>query len=92
MIRGIIFPEDGLTRRQIATDLAVGMATLNTWITAHRDTDVVSMEDRELAHETEQLRRENRSLKDLSWIRPRLFSDPPYLLQDIKAKLICRRS
>ena len=35
MIRGIIFPEDGLSRKQIADDLGVGMSTLNKWITAH---------------------------------------------------------
>jgi transposase len=35
----------GLTRKQVADDLGVGMSTLNTWITAHRDTDVVSKDD-----------------------------------------------
>ena len=35
----------GLTRKQVADDLGVGMSTLNKWITAHRDTDVVSNED-----------------------------------------------
>ena len=35
----------GLTRKQIASDLGVGMSMLNKWITAHRDTDVVSVED-----------------------------------------------
>ena len=69
LIRGIKFPEDGLTRKQIASDLVVGMSTLNKWITAHRDTDVVSAEDRELARENDQLRRENRILKDLSRTR-----------------------
>ena len=67
----------GLTRKQIASDLGVGMSTLNKWITAHRDTDVVSVADRELACENERLRRENRILKDLSWTRKqsgRLFS------------------
>ena len=54
----------GLTRKQIASDLGVGMSTLNKWITAHRDTDVVSVEDRELARENERLRRENRILKE----------------------------
>jgi gluconolactonase len=34
-----------LTRRQAADDLGVGMSTLNKWITAHRDTGVVSKED-----------------------------------------------
>ena len=54
----------GLARKQIADDLDVGMSTLNKWITAHRDTDVVSHEDRELALENERLRRENRILKE----------------------------
>jgi transposase len=35
----------GLTRKQVADDLGVGMSTLNKWITAYRDTDVVSKED-----------------------------------------------
>ena len=53
----------GLSRKQIADDLGVGMSTLNKWITAHRDTDVVSSEDRELALESERLRREDRILR-----------------------------
>ncbi len=64
MIRGIIFPEDGLSRRQVADDLGVGLSTLNKWVNAHRDTDVVSAEDRELARENERLRREIRILKE----------------------------
>ena len=39
----------GLTRKQVASDLGVGMSTLNKWITMHRDTDVVSKEDLSLA-------------------------------------------
>ena len=35
----------GLTRRQVADDLGVGLSTLNKWVTAHRATDVVSPED-----------------------------------------------
>jgi transposase len=27
----------GLTRKQVADDLGVGMSTLNKWITAHRE-------------------------------------------------------
>ena len=54
----------GLIRKQVAGDLGVGMSTLNKWITAHRDTDVVSHEDRELALETERLRRESRIVKE----------------------------
>ncbi len=54
----------GLTRKQVADDLGVGMSTLNKWITAHRDTDVVSREDLSLAQENDRLRRENRLLKE----------------------------
>ena len=59
-VRGTVFPEDGLSRKQIADDLGVGMSRLDKWITAHRDTGLVSPEDRELALENERLRREHR--------------------------------
>jgi transposase len=39
----------GLTRKQVADDLGVGMSALNKWVTTHRDTDVVSKEDSDLA-------------------------------------------
>ncbi len=29
----------GLSRKQVASDLGVGLSTLNKWVTAHRDTD-----------------------------------------------------
>ena len=54
----------GLTRKQVADDLGVGMSTLNKWITAHLDTAVVSRDDLGLAHENNRLRRENRILKE----------------------------
>jgi len=54
----------GLTRKQVADDLGIGMSTLNKWITAYRDTDVVSAEDLSLAQENDRLRRENRILKE----------------------------
>ncbi|KIN69530.1 putative transposase [Sulfitobacter donghicola DSW-25 = KCTC 12864 = JCM 14565] len=40
------------------------MSTLNKWITAHRDTDVVSKEDLDLAKENDRLRREIKLLKE----------------------------
>ncbi len=54
----------GLTRKQVASDLGVGLSTLNKWVTAHRDTDVVPDKDLDLARENERLRRENRILKE----------------------------
>ena len=54
----------GLTRKQVADDLGVGMSTLNKWITAHPDTDVVAKDDLGLAQENDRLRRENRILKE----------------------------
>jgi len=54
----------GLTRKQVADDLGVGMSTLNKWITAHPDTDVVSKGDLSLAQENDRLRRESRILKE----------------------------
>jgi transposase len=54
----------GLTRKQFADDLGVGMSALNKWITAHWDTDVVPKEDMSLAQENDRLRRENQILKD----------------------------
>ncbi len=54
----------GLSRRQAADDLGVGLSTLNKWVNAYRGTDVVSSEDRELAQENERLRPEIRILKE----------------------------
>jgi transposase-like protein len=54
----------GLTRKQGADDPGVGLSTLNQWITAHRDTDVVSKQDLGLAQENDRLRRENRILTE----------------------------
>ena len=54
----------GLTRKQVADDLGVGMSTLNKWITAHRDTAVVSRDDLGLAQDNNRLRLENRILKE----------------------------
>ncbi|MFC6638967.1 IS3 family transposase [Sulfitobacter sediminilitoris] len=71
----------GLTRRQVASDLGVGLSTLNKWVTAHRDTDVVSDKELDLARENERLRRENRILKEERDILKR----PHGLLREPKA-------
>jgi transposase len=54
----------GLARRRVADDLGVGLSTVNKWVNAHRNTDVVSVEDRELARESARLPREIRILKE----------------------------
>ena len=54
----------GWTRKQVADDLGIGMSTLNKWITAHRDTDMVSKKDLDLAKENDPLRREVRLLRE----------------------------
>lgn len=54
----------GLTRKQVASDLGLGLSTLNKWVNAHRDTDLVPNKDLDLARENERLRRENRILKE----------------------------
>ena len=66
----------GLTHKQVADDLGIGMSTLKKWITEYRDTDVVSKEDLDLAEENDRLRRENRILKEEREIlkRPRCSS------------------
>ena len=54
----------GLTRKQVASDLGVGLSTLNKWVTAYRDTEIVSDKNLDLARENERLRREIRILKE----------------------------
>ncbi len=54
----------GLPRKQVASDLGIDLSMLNKWVTAHRDTEVVSDQDLDLARENERLRRENRILKE----------------------------
>lgn len=54
----------GLTRKQVASDLGIGLSTLTKWVRDHRDTGVVSEKDLDPARENERLRRENRILKE----------------------------
>ena len=68
----------GLPRKQLASDLGVGLSTLNKWVTAHRDTDVVSDKDLDLARENERLRRENRILKKEREVLERFAHNGPH--------------
>ena len=54
----------GLSRRQVADDLGVGFSTLNKWVSAHRNPDVISAGDHDLTWENARLRREVRILKE----------------------------
>ena len=67
----------GLTMRQVASDLGIGLSTLGKWARAVSDAAKVPEQDAELLRENERLRKENRILRDLSRIRKqsgRLFS------------------
>ena len=53
----------GLTRRQVASDLGVGVSTLNKWIKVAQDNEDASLPDAALVREVERLRKENAVLK-----------------------------
>jgi transposase len=53
----------GLTKRQVASDLGVGLSTLNKWVKMVSDESVPPDPDQNLLRENERLRRENRILK-----------------------------
>ena len=54
----------GLTRRQVASDLGVGLSTLGKWIRAISDAAKVPDRDADLLRENERLRKENRILRE----------------------------
>lgn len=53
----------GLTRRQVASDLGIGVSTLNKWIKVAQDNEDASLPDADLVREVERLRKENAVLK-----------------------------
>ncbi len=56
----------GLTRPQAASDLGVGLSTLNKWVQKHQHDDLMSgpHEDVENENENERLRKEVRLLRE----------------------------
>ena len=54
----------GLTRKQIAADLGIGLSTLGKWITIYRAEERADLPSADMLKELEQLRRENRVLKE----------------------------
>ena len=54
----------GLTRKQVAADLGIGLWTLGEWISAYRPEASADLPSADMLKEVEQLRRENRILKE----------------------------
>lgn len=54
----------GLTRPQAASDLGVGLSTLNKWIQKHRHDDLMSGPHDDVEKENTRLRKEVRLLKE----------------------------
>ena len=54
----------GLTRRQVASDLGIGLSTLGKWVRAVSEDAKVPAQDAELLRENERLRKENRILRE----------------------------
>ena len=52
----------GLARRQVASDLGIGLSTLSKWIQHSRSGDMPSGNDIDLSKENDHLRKENRLL------------------------------
>lgn len=65
----------GLTRRQVSSDLGVGMSTLGKWINLYRDTDVVSSDEQELLDDNKRLRLVNVTSRGYRAWRNRPASD-----------------
>jgi len=54
----------GLSRKQVAADLGIGLSTLNRWVSQHKHDDLMSGPHDDLHKELARLRKENRILKE----------------------------
>ena len=54
----------GLSRKQVASDLGIGMSTLNKWVSQHKHDDLMSGPHDDVQKELARLRKENRILKE----------------------------
>lgn len=53
----------GLTKRQVASDLEIGLSTLGKWVRAISEESKVPVQDTELLRENERLHKGNRILR-----------------------------
>lgn len=54
----------GLTRPKVASDLGVGLSTLNKWVQKHQHDDLMSGPHADIEKENERLRKEVRLLRE----------------------------
>ena len=80
----------GLTRRQIASDLGIGLSTLGKWVRAISEEAKVPAQDAELLRENERLRKENRILREEMEVLYRLRC--PSRLKSREVSIYCRVS
>ena len=59
-----IVTTSGLTRPQAASDLGVGLSTLNKWVQKHQYDDLMSGPHEDVEKENERLRKEVRLLRE----------------------------
>lgn len=79
-----------LTRRQIASDLGIGLLTLGKWIRAISDEAKVPEQEADLLRENEPLRKENRMLREEREVLKRRLSSSRIKSHDIS--IHCRLS
>ena len=54
----------GLSHKQVAADLGIGLSTLGKWITSHKDRELMSGPHDDKDKELARLRKENRTLRE----------------------------
>lgn len=54
----------GLSRKEVAADLGIGLSTLNKWVAQHKHDDLMSGPHDDVHKELARLRKENRILKE----------------------------
>jgi transposase len=54
----------GLSHKQVADDLGIGLSTLGKWVTSHKHTELMSGRHSDKDKELARLRKENRILRE----------------------------